>query len=119
MCGYYLRNLPVPKIETWIYIGKNIFEAEDSQDESYYYFEDPDIYFAKEIYEENIDFEDDGPDDASSEQQPPPRLRVADSDLEGLVYDYQELKVSVTKITDGFTALFDRNNCWFAIFSLK
>ena len=92
MCGYYLRNLPTPEIETWIYIGTNIFEDDVAENESYHYFEHPAIYFAKEISEENADYQGEESVEVESEQQPAQRLRVSDSDLEALVYDYRELR---------------------------
>jgi len=92
MCGYYLRDLPIPEVETWIYIGANIFEEDAVEKELYHYFEAPDTYFSKEISAENAKYNDEESEETKSEQGPPRRLRVADSELEALVYDYQELR---------------------------
>lgn len=91
VCGYYLRDLPTPEIETWIYIGTNIFDEDAPRKEPHHYFEHPDIYFSKEISEENAMYKSDESIETPVEQQAPIRLRVADSELEGLVYDYRRL----------------------------
>ena len=92
LCGYYLRNLPTPEIETCIYIGTNIFEEDNLEKEPYHYFEYPNIYFAEKISEENAKFQNQETTEEQPEQQSPSKLRVADSELEALVYDYHGLR---------------------------
>lgn len=91
MCGYYLRNLPTPEIETWIYIGANIFEEDATETETYHYFEHPTSYYAKKLSEESTENRNEDSVELESELQPAKKIRVSDNDLEALVYDYSEL----------------------------
>ncbi|MBI4694152.1 MAG: hypothetical protein HY749_09025 [Gammaproteobacteria bacterium] len=91
-CAYYLRKLPIPVIETLIYIGTNIYPEDADDTEHYHYFEDPDHYFAEEISAESAKYHSCAEAGCLSEQCSPQRIRVADSELEGLIYDYGRLK---------------------------
>ena len=92
LCGYYLRNRPIPDIETWIYIGTNIFEEDKTEEEPHHYFERPEVYFAKEIAEETAEYRSYEADGDTPEDLNEPRFRVAESELVALVYDYQGLR---------------------------
>ena len=39
---------PIPEIETWIYVGKNLF-ADDESDENVYYFINPQKYYEADL----------------------------------------------------------------------
>jgi len=92
LCGYYLRNRPIPEIETCIYIGANIFEEDKAEKEPHHYFERPEAYFAKEIAEETAEYRSSETDEDAPEELKEPRFRVAESELAALVYDYQGLR---------------------------
>ncbi len=46
MVDFYDKDLSVPNIETYIYIGKNIYGNQDNEKDSWY-FQEPDIFFDK------------------------------------------------------------------------
>ena len=86
-CGYYLEKLPVPGIETWIYIGANIHDEDQESNEPRHYFERPDIYFASAIAKESERFKHDESEEDTIEF--PTRMTIVQSELEGLIYDYE------------------------------
>lgn len=93
-CAYLCLKCPVPEIESWVYVGINIFEEDKSEIEKCYYFQDPETYFSSYIVEglskeQKEEYE-------ISEQ--PRRMRVSENDVEGLVYDLSELKEFVQKL---------------------
>ena len=99
ICSFYLRNSPVPEIETWIYLGENLLSGDQAEGAvHYHYFKRPEAYFWKEMAEESGRYDlleqvkDEEQDEAES------KLRVADSDLEALVYDYEKLKSWVASL---------------------
>lgn len=96
-CGYYLRNSPVPESETWIYVGTNIFDEDRTESQSYRYFERPGIYFAKERVRESRKYGTGNEvveEDADISER---KLRIAESDLEALVYDYLSMRKRVAE----------------------
>lgn len=102
LCGYYLRDLPVPEIETWIYVGTNIYNEDKTEPEPYHYFEHPSVYFSEEVSAENSKYhnqEQEAPD-VYSEDPLQMKLRVAESKLEALVYDYAGMQEWVMALGD-------------------
>lgn len=48
LCGYHHVKYPIPRIRTYIYVGKNLDEDnKEANDE--YYFEKPEAYFSAKI----------------------------------------------------------------------
>ena len=91
-CGYYLRNLPTPSIQTWIYLGADMFGEDKEDQETYHYFESPHVYFEKEITKESAQYKDQ--EDVAEEMEnksEPTKMRVPASHLETLIYDYEGL----------------------------
>jgi hypothetical protein len=99
-CGYLLERLPVPGIETWIYLGTNIYDEDQASNIRYHYFERPDVYFSAQIAEENKRFvrHSSGEEEIASDAES--RMRVSEHDLEGLVYDYAALRDWVNHLED-------------------
>ena len=91
LCGYYLRHLPIPAIETWIYIGENLFDEDKAEAQTYHYFERPAVYFAEQMAEERAKYAAQEEPCEDREDEPARKLRIAHSDLEAAVYDYQGL----------------------------
>ena len=92
VCGYYLRNMPIPNIETCVYVGSNLFESDASSSELMHYFKNPETYFAKEIASEHEDTLE------SQSDEQPRYIRIPESGLEALVYDYEGLKKWVSQL---------------------
>ena len=86
-CGYYLEKLPVPGIETWIYIGADIYPEDQESNEPRHYFERPDIYFASAIAKESERFKHDESEEDTVEF--PTRMTIVQSELNGMIYDYE------------------------------
>lgn len=98
-CGYYLRNLPTPSIQTWIYLGADIYGKDEDDGGLYHYFESPEIYFEKQISEETEQFQDEkNVDKEQLDGSKPTRLRVADNHLEALIYNYEGLKEFINSL---------------------
>ena len=98
-CGYYLRDVPVPEIETWIYIGQNIFDEDQNIDQIFHYFEHPTEYFRAKMVLEYAQY-DSSEENQVDENRPVPKLRVSERDLEGLVYDYGDLLAWVDQLKE-------------------
>ena len=90
VCMYYLEKLPVPCIETWVYVGPSDTEQESEGKEFFHYFERPEVHYKEEIAIENAKFA--MPSEEAHQEMEKPKMRVADSELEALVYDYEGLK---------------------------
>ncbi len=86
-CGYYLEKLPVPGIEIWIYIGANIHDEDQESNESRHWFERPDVYFSSAIAKESERFKCDEIEEDTVEF--PTRMTIVQSQLEGMIYDYE------------------------------
>jgi hypothetical protein len=48
-CGYSNPKYPVPEIETYVYIGKNVPKNKQTTEQNEYVFEEPRKYFEKEL----------------------------------------------------------------------
>ena len=100
MCGYYVRDLPIPEIETWIYIGSNIYEEDKKGKDRYHYFEKPESYLASTISEERKMYANGEEITEIIDNETNRKLRVKDSDIEAFVYDYKGLVEWVTALAE-------------------
>ena len=91
-CGYYLRHLPIPVIEAYVYVGRNLHG--ESEDQTHHYFESPQTYYAEQLAKERLEYVGEEPDDPELE----PRLRISEKDVEALVYDYAGLSEFVSSL---------------------
>jgi len=53
MCGYENPRKPIPQIQALVYLGKNLFEKEDSDGDEYF-FQDPQICFINDVTAEDV-----------------------------------------------------------------
>ncbi len=99
-CAYFIRNKPTPEIETWIYLGKNISSGDSESEDSYHYFQDPESYYQREILDELTE------EQAQEYENPesPIRMRVLESEVEGLVQDLKELKIFIEALSGELNA---------------
>lgn len=91
MCGFYLRHIPIPEIETWIYVGADVLKNDNSDGQKYNYFQRPEVYFENEIREEYAEHDVEQDSEVESTLERSSLIRVSEEDLDGLVYDYRGL----------------------------
>ncbi len=53
MCSYENPRKPIPQIQALVYLGKNLFEKENSDGDEYIFY-DPQIYFITDVTAEDV-----------------------------------------------------------------
>ena len=93
-CAYLSDKRPVPEIFSWVFIGVNIYKEDQEEKDKYYYFQDPETYFEPYI---NEWLSQSGTKEIE-EVDTPHKMRVSENDVEGLIYDLNELKEFVLEL---------------------
>ena len=92
MCSWLTIEIPVPEIETWIYTGLSDEDSEDGT--KYLVFQDPESFYIDEILKELTDEQK----NSYTKPKGPKLLRVKENELEGYVYNVEEVKQWVNEI---------------------
>lgn len=90
-CAYFVSQLPVPDIQVWIYIGTNL--GGELFPDTHHYFDRPERYFATRMLDESAKWsisEGSESEAAIDNLHRSSRMRIANQDLEGLIYDYED-----------------------------
>ena len=81
---------PIPEIETWVYVGKNLF-SDDGSDADVYYFTNPQKYYEEDLKQ--------AIDDEAFFEEIDGYYVVRESDLDGIM-DIDELAAWVVSLKD-------------------
>ncbi len=88
LMSFYDRNLKIPKIKTFIYVGKNLYSDRDESKGDEWFFQDPESYISHGIF---LQF----PEGTKR------NILIANSDIVPHLYDVRGLIITLEKVEKG------------------
>ena len=98
LCGYVLRDLPVPIVDTVVFFDSRTVAEGEHEGELAHYFKRPEDYYREQMVTERRVYLKDEFEDPAENGAEQPIVRILDRDLKDVVYDYEHLRAWIAQL---------------------